>query len=49
MIKFSCNEIDRKSHREIIDLIIMKKKKEKKGYVMKKIGRLCLVFSTIIT
>lgn len=42
MIKFSCNEIDRKSHREIIDLIIMKKKK-KKGYVMKKIGRLCLV------
>lgn len=43
MIKFSCNEIDRKSHREIIDLIIMKKKKKKKGYVMKKIGRLCLV------
>lgn len=30
MIKFGCNEIDRKSHREIIDLIIMKKKKKKK-------------------
>lgn len=44
MIKFGCNEIDKKSklqsHREIINLMM---KKRKKRYIIKKIGRLCLV------
>lgn len=43
MIKFGCNEIDKKlqSHYKIINLIM--KKRKKKDTLLKKIGRLCLV------
>lgn len=43
MIKFGCNEIDKKlqSHCKIINLIM--KKRKKKIHHQKKIGKLCLV------